>query len=70
MTCGIGYRTSAGVAAFHLGRLAAVTGDWADAERHMLVALRRFSAPGLVRGWRSRRTCWPTCWRRGAAVRP
>jgi hypothetical protein len=32
------------VAAFHLGRLAAVTADWADAERHMLAALRRFSA--------------------------
>ncbi len=44
LTCGIGYRTFAGVAAFHLGRLAAVTGDWADAERHMLVALGRFSA--------------------------
>jgi DNA-binding SARP family transcriptional activator len=44
LTCGIGYRTFAGVAAFHLGRLAAVTGDWADAERHMLVALRRHSA--------------------------
>jgi DNA-binding SARP family transcriptional activator len=44
MTCGIGYRTFAGVAAFHLGRMAAVTGDWADAERHMLVALRRSSA--------------------------
>jgi DNA-binding SARP family transcriptional activator len=44
LTCGIGYRTFAGVAAFHLGRLAAATGDWADAERHMLVALRRFSA--------------------------
>jgi hypothetical protein len=44
LTCGIGYRTFVGVAAFHLGRLAAVTGDWADAERHMLVALRRFSA--------------------------
>ena len=44
LTCGVGYRTFAGVAAFHLGRLAAATGDWADAERHMLVALRRFSA--------------------------
>jgi DNA-binding SARP family transcriptional activator len=44
LTCGIGYRTFVGVAAFHLGRLAAVTGDWADAERHMLAALRRFSA--------------------------
>jgi DNA-binding SARP family transcriptional activator len=44
LTCGIGYRTFAGVAAFHLGRLAAVSGDWADAERHMLVAQRRSSA--------------------------
>jgi hypothetical protein len=44
LTCGIGYRTFAGVAAFHIGRLAAVSGDWADAERHMLVALRRYSA--------------------------
>jgi DNA-binding SARP family transcriptional activator len=44
LTCGIGYRTFAGVAAFHLGRLAAVSGEWADAERHLLVALRRFSA--------------------------
>ena len=44
LTCGVGYRTFAGVAAFHLGRLAAVSGDWADAERHMLVALRRYSA--------------------------
>jgi DNA-binding SARP family transcriptional activator len=44
LTCGIGYRTFAGVVAFHLGRLAEVTGDWAEAERHMLAALRRFSA--------------------------
>ena len=44
LTCGIGYRTFAGVAAFHLGRLAAVSGEWADAERHLLVALRRHSA--------------------------
>jgi hypothetical protein len=50
LTCGIGYRTFAGVAAFHLGRLSAVTGDWADAERHMLAALRRFSALG-ARPW-------------------
>ncbi|MGH9250408.1 MAG: hypothetical protein ACRD0W_12930, partial [Acidimicrobiales bacterium] len=44
LTCGVGYRTFAGVAAFHLGRLAAVSSDWADAERHMLVALRRYSS--------------------------
>ena len=69
MTCGIGYRTFAGVAAFHLGRLAAVTGDWADAERHMLAALRRFSAPGSPVG-RSRSAWRPTWSRRGAAVRP
>jgi DNA-binding SARP family transcriptional activator len=44
LTCGAGYRTFAGVAAFHLGRLAALAGDWADGERHMLTALRRYSA--------------------------
>jgi hypothetical protein len=44
LACGIGYRTFVGVAAFHLGRLAAVAGDWAEAERHMLAALRRYSA--------------------------
>jgi DNA-binding SARP family transcriptional activator len=44
LTCGIGYRTFAGVAAFHLGRLAAVSGEWADAERHLVVALHRHSA--------------------------
>ncbi|HZA79828.1 MAG TPA: AAA family ATPase [Acidimicrobiales bacterium] len=44
LACGLGYRTFVGVAAFHLGRLAAVAGDWADAERHMLAALRRYSA--------------------------
>ncbi|HKA84321.1 MAG TPA: AAA family ATPase [Acidimicrobiales bacterium] len=44
LTCGVGYLTFAGVAAFHLGRLAALSGEWADAERHLLVALRRYSA--------------------------
>ncbi|HYZ99178.1 MAG TPA: hypothetical protein VE575_10545, partial [Acidimicrobiales bacterium] len=44
LSCGAGYRTFAGVAAFHLGRLAAVAADWAEAERHMLAALRRYSA--------------------------
>jgi DNA-binding SARP family transcriptional activator len=46
--CGTGYRTFAGAAAFHLGRLAALSGDWAEAERHLLSALRLHSA------WRSR----------------
>ena len=65
MTCGIGYRTFAGVAAFHLGRLAAVTGDWADAERHMLAALRRFSAPPGSPVGGVHAACWPTWSRRG-----
>jgi hypothetical protein len=46
--CGVGYRTFVGAAAFHLGRLAALTGDWAEAERHLLSALRLHSA------WRAR----------------
>jgi hypothetical protein len=39
-TCGVGYRSFAGAASFHLGRLAAAAGDWADAERHLQAALR------------------------------
>jgi hypothetical protein len=39
-TCGVGYRSFAGAASFHLGRLAATAGDWADAERHLQAALR------------------------------
>ncbi|HEX5944742.1 MAG TPA: AAA family ATPase [Acidimicrobiales bacterium] len=48
LVCGLGYRTFLGTATFHLGRLAAVAGDWADAERHLLSALRLHSA------WRAR----------------
>ena len=48
LMCGLGYRTFLGTATFHLGRLAAVAGDWADAERHLLSALRLHSA------WRAR----------------
>ena len=48
LVCGLGYRTFVGTATFHLGRLAAVSGDWADAERHLLSALRLHSA------WRAR----------------
>jgi hypothetical protein len=44
LACGTGYRSFVGVAAFHLGRLAVVTADWAEAERHLLAALRRYSA--------------------------
>ncbi len=46
LVCGMGYRTFVGAATFHLGRLAAVAGDWADAERHLLAALRLHSAWG------------------------
>jgi DNA-binding SARP family transcriptional activator len=48
LVCGMGYRTFVGAATFHLGRLAAVAGDWAEAERHLLAALRLHSA------WRAR----------------
>ena len=48
LACGDGYRTFAGAAAFHLGRLAALAGDGAEAERHLLVALRLHTA------WRAR----------------
>ncbi len=48
LVCGVGYRTFVGAAAFHLGRLAAAGGDWAEAERHLLSALRLHSA------WRAR----------------
>jgi hypothetical protein len=44
----MGYRTFTGAATFHMGRLAAVAGDWADAERHLLSALRLHGA------WRAR----------------
>jgi DNA-binding SARP family transcriptional activator len=44
LACGDGYRTFAGAAAFHLGRLAAVAGEWAEAERHLLTALRLHTA--------------------------
>jgi hypothetical protein len=48
LVCGVGYRTFVGAATFHLGRLAAAAGEWADAERHLLAALRVHSA------WRAR----------------
>jgi DNA-binding SARP family transcriptional activator len=48
LVCGMGYRTFTGAATFHMGRLAAVAGDWADAERHLLSALRLHGA------WRAR----------------
>jgi hypothetical protein len=44
LTCGVGYRSFAGPMALHLGRLAAVVGDWADAERHLTSALRQLAA--------------------------
>jgi DNA-binding SARP family transcriptional activator len=50
LACGDGYRTFAGAAAFHLGRLAALAGDGAEAERHLLAALRLHTAWG-ARPW-------------------
>ena len=44
LSCGVGYRSFVGTATFHLGRLAALTGDWADAERHLVAALRQLTA--------------------------
>ncbi|CRK62132.1 Transcriptional regulator [Alloactinosynnema sp. L-07] len=43
LTCGVGYRTFVGTAAFHLGRLAVVVGDWDDAERHLSAALSQLA---------------------------
>ncbi|ONI70823.1 hypothetical protein ALI144C_50435 [Actinosynnema sp. ALI-1.44] len=42
LNCGIGYRTFAGSASFHLGRLAVIVGDWDDAEQHLTAALTGF----------------------------
>jgi len=44
LVCGFGYRTFVGAAAFHLGRLAAAEGEWAEAERNLLSALRLHTA--------------------------
>jgi DNA-binding SARP family transcriptional activator len=44
LTCGVGYRSFVGTAAFHLGRLAAVGGEWAEAEQHLASALRQLTA--------------------------
>jgi hypothetical protein len=44
LVCGLGYRTFVGAAAFHLGRLAAAEGEWAEAERNLLSALRLHTA--------------------------
>ncbi len=46
LTCGIGYRSFVGTATFHLGRLAALGGEWAEAERHLASALRQLTAIG------------------------
>ncbi|WP_051792852.1 AAA family ATPase [Kibdelosporangium aridum] len=42
LNCGVGYRTFAGSASFHLGRLAVIVGDWDDAEQHLTAALTGF----------------------------
>jgi hypothetical protein len=43
LTCGAGYRSFVGTVAFHLGRLAALAGEGADAERHLTTALRQLT---------------------------
>jgi hypothetical protein len=48
LVCCLGYRFFAGAAVFHLGRAAAAAGEWAEAERHLLAALRLHTA------WRAR----------------
>jgi hypothetical protein len=48
LVCCLGYRFFAGAAVFHLGRGAARVGEWAEAERHLLAALRLHTA------WRAR----------------
>lgn len=50
LTCGVGYRSFAGPASLHLGRLAAVTGELAEAERRLTAALGRLTAVG-ARPW-------------------
>jgi DNA-binding SARP family transcriptional activator len=50
LMCGMGYRTFVGAASFHLGRLAAAAGEWAEAERHLQSALRVHNAWG-ARPW-------------------
>jgi hypothetical protein len=44
LACGVGYRSYSGPAALHLGRLAIVVGDWAEAERHLTSALSDLAA--------------------------
>ncbi len=48
LVCCLGYTFFAGAAVFHLGRSAARVGEWAEAERHLLAALRLHTA------WRAR----------------
>jgi DNA-binding SARP family transcriptional activator len=48
LVCCLGYRFFAGSAVLHLGRAAAAVGEWAEAERHLLAALRLHTA------WRAR----------------
>jgi DNA-binding SARP family transcriptional activator len=50
LTCGVGYRSFAGTAAFHLGRLAVRLGEWSAAEHHLSVALRQLGERG-ARPW-------------------
>jgi DNA-binding SARP family transcriptional activator len=50
LVCGVGYRTFVGTTTFHLGRLAALTGDLAEAERHLTAALSHHTS-AQARPW-------------------
>ena len=50
LTCGIGYRSFVGPAALHLGCLAAMAREWADAERHLASALAQLTPRDPNRG--------------------
>jgi DNA-binding SARP family transcriptional activator len=44
LTCSAGYRSFVAPVSLHLGRLAFLVGDWAEAERHFTSALRQLAA--------------------------
>jgi DNA-binding SARP family transcriptional activator len=50
LSCSAGYRSFVGPVSLHLGRLAYLAGDWAEAERHFTSALRQLAARG-ARPW-------------------
>jgi len=44
LICGVGYRSFVGPVSFHLGRLAVITGDWDEAERHLTSAFSQLAS--------------------------